>query len=205
MSNMELEYTEFTKEHQTELLNDIIDMLGDDYIDISRCGHGDRYEGDMFKMLVNIVKDFKARHDNPAIMDVKRTNKLRSIFVKKNLEVCPLADETVLRFIARFVYRRVETDRDCIRQVIKIQDTFTNGYCWHFAHLLQDTFDGQGDIVHVSGPGNYNHFVWIYKDIPYDISGFVDIPDGYSRTHEKFMGERLNKYKHNHQTAGDVI
>lgn len=195
---MSLEYTDFTKEHQAELINDIIGMIDDGYIDISSSGHGDRYEADMFSMLVNIIKDFKARFDKPETLTYAHIRQIRDTFVKKNLEECPLADETVLKFIARFIATDVRTDRDCVKQTYSLQRVFTNGYCWHFAHLLQNTFGGEGDVVHVSGPNKYSHFVWIYKDIPYDITGFVDIPDGYGRTHEKFMGDELKKFKHNY-------
>lgn len=196
---MGLEYTKFTRERQTELLNDIIDMMEDDYIDITASGHGNRNEADMFSMLINVVKDFKARIDNPKELSHEQIKYIRDTFVKLNLKECPLADESVLKFIARFIYAGVRNDRECIKQTYSLQKVFTNGFCWHFAHLLQNTFDGNGDVVHVSGPDNYNHFVWIYKDIPYDITGFVNIPDGYARTHEKFVDEEeLKKFKHNY-------
>lgn len=45
---------------------------------------------------------------------------------------------------------------------------FTTGYCWHFAHLLKTTFRGEGEVCWCAP---YAHFVWVYKDVPYDING----------------------------------
>ena len=67
---------------------------------------------------------------------------------------------------------------------------FRQGYCWHFAHLLKQTFQ-RGD-VQLCLPG-WQHFVWTDEDgTSYDIDGVFDaIEFGIS---DNFLEKQYPKY-----------
>lgn len=70
-----------------------------------------------------------------------------------------------------------------------LRNKFRNGYCWHFAHLLKNTFQ-RGEVC-LTYP--YGHFVWVDLDkVPYDIEGI------YAGEAEEFIPEKyLNKHLEN--------
>lgn len=81
-------------------------------------------------------------------------------------------DLEVLKFLQNFQFNLFSDQLP----VGTISDTlirqFTQGYCWHFAHLLKRTFQ-RGD-VQLCLPG-WQHFVWTDEDgTSYDIHGVFD-------------------------------
>ena len=73
------------------------------------------------------------------------------------------------------------------------RELFMCGYCWHFAHMLQTTFD-RGEVC-LCYP--FGHFVWIDEDeIPYDAEG---IRVGHEETYyipEKYLKNAIDDFKH---------
>ena len=75
-------------------------------------------------------------------------------------------------------------------------DTFTKGYCWHFAHLLRDTFN-RGTVV-LAAPFGHACFQDIDGKV-YDITGEYDgeayyfIPEEFA---EKIAPGCMEDFKH---------
>lgn len=93
--------------------------------------------------------------------------------------------EVVLEFINNFV------NYDDATMIDNFTQKFSNGYCWHFAHLLKQTF--QQGYVCIDAP--YGHFVWIDKDNNiYDING-ITTPNG-TLIPEEFLNDALLDFKH---------
>lgn len=102
----------------------------------------------------------------------------------------PLTD--VEAFINKFMDRAAQTDDD--RE--KIRSLFRAGYCYHFAHMLQDTFE-RGRVVWAAP---FGHICWQDEnDICYDIEGrycgeaLYMIPEEF--TEAKIPGNML-RFKH---------
>lgn len=82
---------------------------------------------------------------------------------------------------------------------------FRQGYCWHFAHLLKQTFQ-RGD-VQLCLPG-WQHFVWTDEDgTSYDIDGVFDaIEFGISDSFlEKQYPKYLETFKHRDRKETKVL
>ena len=65
----------------------------------------------------------------------------------------------------------------------KVQDHFLNGYCYHFAVILNDVFPG-GQIGYDQIAG---HFMYLYNNKYYDVSGEVKVINSwilYSKLYE---------------------
>lgn len=92
----------------------------------------------------------------------------------------------VMSFINDFVSQK---DYETIRT------TFRAGYCWYFAHMLQQAFDrGTVCLTHPIG-----HFVWVDDDnTAYDIEGiyYVNKHEINALIPEKYLGVCLNDFKH---------
>ena len=67
---------------------------------------------------------------------------------------------------------------------------FRCGYCWHFAHMLKDTFN-QGEVCWVAP---FGHFVWMCDNVPYDVEG-IYVGDVECFVPESFLGDALNDFK----------
>lgn len=77
-------------------------------------------------------------------------------WVENQKKMYPKANSSVLRFICRFREENLDLER-----------IFTSGYCYYFAIMLQDAFDG---AIYLS-PEN-NHIVWSEdQNLYYDITG----------------------------------
>ena len=74
--------------------------------------------------------------------------------------------ESILLFIRQFrtFSSMCEEDTQCEATMWYV---FRNGYCWHFAHMLKDTF-GCGEVCWAAP---FGHFVWLYNSDVYDIEG----------------------------------
>lgn len=115
-------------------------------------------------------------------------------FINSCKKYKPEVDLQILQFIADFVYH---ADNQSTYHL------FSQGYCYHFALILKNTFN-KGEICWVAP---FAHFIWLYNDIPYDING---IYDGESKTFipEKYLGHAINDFKripgiiHNAQQNG---
>jgi hypothetical protein len=108
-------------------------------------------------------------------------------FVMNNLDMEENADKVVLEFIARFINHKLDTSND----YNVIMNTFSDGYCWYFAHMLSLAFD-EGEVCWCAP---YSHFVWIKDGIAYDIDG-VSIANPKYYIPEKYIKEGLDDFKH---------
>lgn len=96
---------------------------------------------------------------------------------------------TVLNFINRFstFFNLWECEKS-----EEFRKLFRMGYCWHFAKMLQTTFN-RGTVC-VAFP--LGHFVWLDSDgTAYDIDGF-DISEHYYYIPEEYLGDELINFKH---------
>ncbi|MFR7476321.1 hypothetical protein [Frisingicoccus sp.] len=110
-------------------------------------------------------------------------------FIKKELELYSAADKTVIEFIADMKFRCGDENVEVIEKL------FTSGYCWYFAHMLQQAF-GRGKVCYAYFEG---HFVWLdgtseKEDFAYDIYGVNKnwehlIP-------EELIGDGILDFKH---------
>lgn len=97
-------------------------------------------------------------------------------------------DINIIVFIRDFVFHSAMTEDE----VENIHDLFSCGYCWYFAHLLQQAFPG-GEVCYCYP---YEHFVYVYEGVPYDITGVSDREHVREFIPERFFGEALTEYKH---------
>ncbi len=110
-------------------------------------------------------------------------------YLKKEKEIYPGSDIKVLEFIADMKFRCGD------KNVEVIEKLFTSGYCWYFAHMLQQAF-GRGIVCYAYYEG---HFVWLdgddeAVDFAYDINGVNKnwehlIP-------EELLGDGILDFKH---------
>lgn len=113
----------------------------------------------------------------------------RSEFVEEELKKFPKADCNVLDFIADMKFMCGNEN------VYVIEKLFSAGYCWYFAHILQQAF-GRGKVCYAYYEG---HFVWLdgedeENDFAYDILGVNKkwehlIP-------EELLGDGIWDFKH---------
>jgi hypothetical protein len=69
----------------------------------------------------------------------------------------------------------------------EIEDCFSNGYCYHFAQMLDDRF-ALGEVCYIPVS---NHFVYHYAGRIYDITG--DCTDKYEKDDVKLWTLYANK------------
>lgn len=96
---------------------------------------------------------------------------------------------TILGFIDRFstFFHLWEIEKS-----EEFRDLFRAGYCWHFAKMLQTTFN-RGTVC-ITFP--IGHFIWLDTDgSAYDIDGF-DITEHYYYVPEEYLGRELDAFKH---------
>lgn len=99
-------------------------------------------------------------------------------------DLCAGSSE-VLGFIDRF-YESFVGDREHLRQL------YRSGYCWHFAHMLRDTFN-RGTVC-LAAP--FSHMVWVDDNgAPYDVEGTY-VGDACLFIPESYLGEYLDSFKH---------
>lgn len=108
-------------------------------------------------------------------------------FLINHLKYEPKADKDILEFIAD-----VEQHGGIGDSALEtIYSLFRAGYCYYFAKMLEDAFPG-GTICWAAP---FGHIVYLYKEIPYDISGV------YSGEAEEFipismLGDALYDFRH---------
>lgn len=78
-----------------------------------------------------------------------------------------MPNKTILRFIWDFTWGFDSWECDVIHH------TFTQGYCYYFARMLEDAFPG-GKLVWAFP---FRHIVYVYDDVCYDIKGVYNVPD----------------------------
>jgi hypothetical protein len=116
-----------------------------------------------------------------------RTEIIKKYFIGNCLDRDENADKVVLEFIYDFYMSNVKTSDD-YNVVI---DTFSHGYCWYFAHMLQLAFEC-GEVCWCAP---YGHFVWVKDGVPYDIDGVsISYPEHYIP--ERYIKEGLDDFKH---------
>ena len=95
-------------------------------------------------------------------------------------------DPEVISFIVSIIY----DDRN---KHGNITDFFVNGYCWHFAHMLQNVFK-RGDVVMADPQG---HFVWMdINGCLYDIDGPYDSTETDRFLTEEFLDDMIYDFIH---------
>lgn len=98
-------------------------------------------------------------------MSHNNTN-VKNNWIQQQLVKNQKADTTVLQFIADILFHSGDTHSEPIRKLFRV------GYCYYFAHMLQEAF-GRGIVCYAYHQG---HFVWLdgtseTKNIAYDIEG----------------------------------
>ena len=79
-----------------------------------------------------------------------------------------------------------------------IIDLFRNGYCWHFAKMLQAVFE-RGTVCWAAP---FGHMVWVDNDnTPYDSEGIYDGEALYFIP-ENYLGELVDDFKHTKEAIG---
>lgn len=100
----------------------------------------------------------------------------------------PDASLTVLQFIVDFTCHATQTEEEY--EIIR--STFRAGYCWHFAHILKDTFR-RGEVCWAAP---FGHFVWVDDNkVPYDIEGLYDGEALYFIP-ESYLGKYVHDFTH---------
>lgn len=94
----------------------------------------------------------------------------------------PKANDTILKFISDFVFHSDS------KSTINL---FSQGYCYHFAQILNVMFDG-GEICWVAP---YSHIIWLKDNIPYDINGVYN-GESTKFIPISFLGHCLEDFKH---------
>lgn len=121
----------------------------------------------------------------------KSDNKISTKPVPVNEKNYKYHKDIILDFISRFTYKIQIRD---INTIDDFQNVFGAGYCWHFAHLLKNIFDG-GEVC-LAVP--LYHFVWVYDNIAYDIYGQCNsmlklyIPESYLTEGQLFEFKQIN-------------
>ncbi len=93
-------------------------------------------------------------------------------------------NKTILRFIWDFTWGFDSLVCDVIRH------TFTLGYCYYFACMLEDAFPG-GKLMWTFP---FSHIVYMYDGICYDVKGVFNTFDTLLSLEE--LGDVLESYKH---------
>lgn len=103
-------------------------------------------------------------------------------------EMCPEADDTVLQFITDFTCHSASSEAEY--EIIR--HTFRAGYCWHFAHILKDTFK-RGEVCWTAP---FGHFVWVDDNgVPYDVEG-VNFGEQAYNIPESYLGDKIRDFTH---------
>lgn len=111
---------------------------------------------------------------------------------EKIVKKWPEVDLAVLTFITELTcsYAVTEDAYEIMRS------TFRAGYCWHFAHLLKDTF-GRGEVCWAAP---FGHMVWVDEnDVPYDAEG-ANFGEQMYHIPESYLGEHIKNYMHLDET-----
>jgi len=113
--------------------------------------------------------------------------KMKKEFIHRHLQFCADADTRVLSFISDIELNGGTSD-DTIETIYSL---FATGYCYYFARMLEDAFPG--GTVCWAAP--FGHIIYLYKDIPYDISG---VYGGESEEFipVSFLGDALDDFRH---------
>lgn len=70
---------------------------------------------------------------------------------------------------------------------------FEAGYCWHFAHMLQNVF-GRGEVCWAAP---FSHFVWMDEDgTAYDAGGFYDGEGFWFIPESELADDLLDGFRH---------
>ena len=108
-----------------------------------------------------------------------------------NESVTNQQEDQISEFIFEFLYKQ---KKESIAEIIRTQ--FRNGYCWHFANILRDTFH-RGEIVWTAPLG---HMVWYdpYTDKYYDIEGeyLQSKHDVFYMIPSRYLGEHIREFMH---------
>ena len=122
---------------------------------------------------------------------IKKREEWTEEFVSRNLEVYDKADESVLYFIADFLYHGVP-DIELEDSAESIRSTFRAGYCYYFAHMLKQAFN-RGEVCWAAPIG---HIVWVDVDgTPYDIEG-INESDCEFYIPERYLEGHVDDFKH---------
>lgn len=107
-------------------------------------------------------------------------------------EVEEFIDRFMLHSAEKFTTNDKITDKQYDTMQL-VRSHYKNGYCWHFAHMLKDTFE-RGEVCWAAPRP---HTVWVDTDgTPYDIEGhFYDDSVAYFIP-EKYLGKFKNCFKH---------
>ena len=119
-------------------------------------------------------------YNNPSTYDLP-------LDIFNNVENSIKPDDTVLKFIEQF---KNHLHNDTAYE--NIERLFRAGYCWHFAHLLQNVF-GNGTVCNAYP---FSHVVWVDRScIPYDIEG-VYYGEALYLIPEPFFNDNLKEFRH---------
>ena len=83
----------------------------------------------------------------------------------KGLHVSSRANEKVIEFIDNFSTLFGQFQEEEIDAVCAI---FSRGFCYYFAIILKNAFNGRGEIYMTS---DHRHIVWVLDNVAYDING----------------------------------
>lgn len=100
----------------------------------------------------------------------------------------PKVNEIVLQFITDLTCSSAETEE----QYEIIRFTFKAGYCWHFAHILKNTFK-RGEVCWAAP---FGHIVWVdVNGVPYDAEGLNEGEQMYNIP-ESYLGDFIKDFIH---------
>lgn len=83
----------------------------------------------------------------------------------KGLRISSRANEKVIEFIDNFSTLFGEFQQEEIDAVCAV---FSRGFCYYFAIILKNAFNGRGEIYMTSDD---HHIVWVLDNVAYDING----------------------------------
>lgn len=104
-------------------------------------------------------------------------------------------EEDEINDVEQFIENFVTHLGDDVNQMESVRALFHAGYCWHFAHMLQCTFN-RGSVVWAAPFGHI-----CFKDINgiiYDIEGRRDVKgdETYYYIPESYLKDAINDFKH---------
>ncbi len=83
----------------------------------------------------------------------------------KGLHVSSRANEKVIDFIDNFSTLFGEFQEE---EIDTVSAVFSRGFCYYFAIILKEAFDGRGEIYMTRDD---RHIVWMFDNVAYDING----------------------------------
>lgn len=83
----------------------------------------------------------------------------------KGLRVSSRANEKVIDFIDNFSTLFGQFQQE---EIDTISAVFSRGFCYYFAIILKEAFDGRGEIYMTRDD---RHIVWVLNNVAYDING----------------------------------